>query len=157
MIRLKPAQRFIEHFHCKRRVAAVCANFSHEKNFFAASLQSFSHPEFRLSSSIFPAVIEECDPAVDRLLYEFHRGSFVIRIAQMMTAETQRGNFIVVLAKFPVRHRCAGGGLQVSRLGWHESPEWSSCWGWDECPSQTIRLVRRNGRRNPPQPVLADD
>ena len=64
----------------------------HQKHFVAAALQTRPHPDFGFSPAIFPAVIEECDAAIDCLMNDLNRGLLVGSFAQMVATKTKGGN-----------------------------------------------------------------
>ena len=86
MIGLQPVERLLEHPQRKVFVAPMGADLSHQKNLIAFALEGAAQPDFGLSAMILPAVIEECDAAVDRSRHNFF-GCFLIGgIAKMMAA-----------------------------------------------------------------------
>ena len=98
VIGLQPPQRLLQHLHREILIAAVGADLGHQEHAVAPALQRFAHPVFGLAAMIFPAVVEEVDPAVDRLVDDPDRRLLVLRVAEVMSAE----------ASAETLRRCAG-------------------------------------------------
>src|ERR1700722_12048103 len=92
MIGLESAQRFFEHPHRQRLIAPVRANLRHQENLVALSFEARAHPDFAFPAMIFPAIVEEIDPAVDRLRNQADGRLLVFGIAQMVPSESQSRN-----------------------------------------------------------------
>src|SRR3954470_11960136 len=67
MVGLQTPQRLLKHPHCEIFVASVRAYFGHQEDPFPLATQRRTHPVFGFSAMIFPAIIEKCDAAVDRI------------------------------------------------------------------------------------------
>ena len=86
VIGLQPVERLLEHAEGKILVAAMAANLRHQENPVAFAFESPAHPDFRLAAMVLPAVIKECDAAIDGTSHNFFRRFLVGRIAQVMAA-----------------------------------------------------------------------
>jgi len=78
----------------------VGTGFRHQKDFIAAALQTFAHPDFGFSTPILPAVVIKRDSAIDRLMDDFDRGLCIRGVAEVMAAEAKHRNFGVGAAGF---------------------------------------------------------
>src|SRR5579875_1091964 len=69
------------------------AHLGHEEHLLAFALESRAHPHFGLAAMILPAIIEECDAAIDGAGNDLLGGFLVLRVAKVMAAEAERRNF----------------------------------------------------------------
>src|SRR5262249_58813533 len=74
-------------------------DLGHKEDFVAPSFEALAHPILGFAAMIFPAVVEEGDAAVDGLLDDADGGLDVGGVAEMVAAEAERGNVIVVAAE----------------------------------------------------------
>ena len=132
-----------------RRASRPCVQtFVMRKTWSRLPLSAFAHPVFRFAAVIFPAVVEERDAAVDRLRDDPHRRGLVLRVAQMMSAQTQRRDVRSVPFKRTLRDRTRG-------LHYRNALQFAFQWGQackrslDEiAPNSGCRYVRRFNLRN---------
>jgi len=89
MIRLQTAQRFFEHAKGDGFIAAMSTDLGHEKDLPALAFEPAAHPNFGLAAVVLPAVIEECDAAVNCASDQLVRGLLVLGVAEMVTAESE--------------------------------------------------------------------
>ena len=87
MVGLQSVERLFEHLHGEGSVAAVRADFGHQKDFVAPAFQRLAHPIFTFSAMIFPAVVEKGDPVIDGLLNDTYGSLFVLGVAQVVAAQ----------------------------------------------------------------------
>jgi hypothetical protein len=84
VVGLEAIERFLEHPHGERFVAAVRADFGHQKNAIATAFERAAEPLFGLAAMIFPAVVEECDATIDGFVDDLLADFLIFGIAQMM-------------------------------------------------------------------------
>ena len=113
VIGLQAAQRLFEHLRWRaRRSRPWVQTLVIRKTLSRRPLRPLPIQSSRLAAMIFPAVVEECDAAVDGLLHDANRGLLVLRVAEVMAAEAERGDFYVgVLAERAHRHGGDACGL----------------------------------------------
>ena len=118
MICLEAVQGLFEHAECEVLVAAVCADLRHEENLIALAAERGAHPVLGFTAMVFPAVVEEIDAAIDRLMDEAGGGGLVFRVAQMMAAKAQRRYLNTGPTETPPRNPAIRGlhGIERSRL-----------------------------------------
>jgi hypothetical protein len=73
------------------------------------AFQACAHPYFGFSPAILPAVVEECNSAIDCLMNHFHCCLLVRSFAQVMAAESERRDLRMGVSKFSKRYGRAGG------------------------------------------------
>ncbi len=108
MIGLQAAEGFFEHLEGEAGVAAVGAGLGHQKDFVAAALEAGAHPNFGFAPAVFPAVVEEGHPTVDRLMNDFNGGFLVGSVAKMVAAKAECRNFGVRATELSERDGSAG-------------------------------------------------
>ena len=120
MIGLQPIQRLLEHPRRDHRLAAVGADLGHQKHFVPAAFQPFSHPVFGLPAVVFPAVVKERYPAIDRFLHDADRRPLVGGIAQVVSTKSQGRDILIMAPKRPHRYavtpRSSPSGHQFLRI-----------------------------------------
>ena len=104
MIRAQPPQRFVQHLEGKLRVPTMRADLRHQKDAIPLADEGATEPVLAAASPIFPAVVEERDAAVDRLVHEadgiLHRWG----VAEMMTPQAEGGDAIGRSSELPQRN-----------------------------------------------------
>jgi hypothetical protein len=109
VIGLKSPQRFFQHGKRETGVPAVGASLSHQKHFVPTALQPRTHPQFRFSSAILPAIVEKCNSTVDGLMNHLYGCLFIRRFTEMMAAKPERRNLRIGASEFSNKYCGAGG------------------------------------------------
>src|ERR1700686_3014955 len=101
MVGMESAQRLLE--HPKRQVfpASMRADLCHQENAVPLAAQCRPHPVFAFAAMIFPAIIEEGNPAIDGGMCNPGCRFQVLEIAQVMATESESGNFYPSVSKGP--------------------------------------------------------
>src|SRR5205085_3505897 len=108
----QPAERLVEHFQREVPAAAMGADLGHEEDAVAAAVEAAAEPVFGPAVPVFPAVVEKGHAAVDRFVNEADRVIDGLQVAQMMTAEAQRGDGDAGATERPLRN-CVGHGIPL--------------------------------------------
>jgi hypothetical protein len=87
VVGLQSPQRLLQHFGGEPRFATMRTHLCHQKDFVAPALEALPHPIFRFPTMVFPAVVEERDPAIHGFLDNSNCGRKIGRIAEMMATE----------------------------------------------------------------------
>ncbi len=116
VVGLQAAEGLLQHLHGEGSVAAVSADFGHEEDFVAIAFEGVAHPDFGFAAVIFPAVIEEGYAAVDGFVNDLGGHLSIFSVAEMVSTETQSGDFLIVATKL-AHGNGAGGGFGGGVLG----------------------------------------
>src|SRR5580700_1523172 len=111
VISLQSVERLLEHLHGQGSVPPVRAHFRHQERFVPAAPQRLAHPIFTFSAMVFPTVVEKRDPVIHGFVNDPYGSLLVLRISQVVSAQSQRGNLHIVLAEFSQRNRPARSRL----------------------------------------------
>ena len=122
MIGLQAAQRFLQHPHREVLVAAMRADLGHQETWSRRAFQAFAHPVFGFAAMIFPAVVEEGDAAVDGFVHQADSGLLVFGVAEMVAAESERGNLVAVPSEGTERDTCRLGHIGANAPGARPPP-----------------------------------
>src|SRR5260370_6632125 len=104
MVGLESAQRFLEHPQRQVFPASVGADLCHQEDFLALAAEGRAHPVLGFAPMILPAVIEERDTAVDGGVRDPRSCLEVLKIAQVMAAQSERRNFYACVTERPERN-----------------------------------------------------
>jgi hypothetical protein len=99
MVGLQAAERFFQHKQREAAIAAMGAGFGHQKNFIAQAFKAGPHPDFGFAATVFPAIVEERNAAIDRLMDDFNCGFNVGHAAEMVATQAEGGNLRVVASE----------------------------------------------------------
>jgi hypothetical protein len=107
IVRMQTAQALVKHQSCERGVPSMGTDLGHEEDILAMSPQALSQPVLGLAPVVFPAVVEEGDSVIDRLMHDVDRGLFISGRAQRMAPQAQGRYLHIRLAESAKRD---GGG-----------------------------------------------
>jgi hypothetical protein len=93
MIGLKTSKRFFEHPQGDFSIAAVSADFRHQKDLIAPPFQSFAHALFAEPVVVFPGIVEKRHAVVDGFGDNLIGGLVGFGGAQMIAAQSHGRNF----------------------------------------------------------------
>jgi hypothetical protein len=109
MISLQTPQRLFKHREGQAGIAPVWAGLCQEKYPVANAFEPSSHPDFCLSPAVLPAVVEKCNPSIDRLAHNSNRSLLVGRFANMVAAKTKSRNLGIGAPEISKRNGCTRG------------------------------------------------